>query len=454
MKLWLALGALATVVLACGDFAGPGGQRVALSIVPVFDANGFLVLSNADRLRIRIQRDSSGVFLTVKDTTVAIDADGNAAADIDVLLLQSPQVFRVLLDAVRSGDGAVLFSGSQDISVTSGTGGTPQEVQIPVSYAGPLSARVAIAPRDTNMASGSSFTMRATVFDASDNVIAVPVTFYLVNAADATKLTVNRLTGQVTAAAGQQGEVGVYAMSADSLRDTTRIFVGVVAASLRVTPGYGNVAAGGTLQLAGSLLDAGGNPVGGGTITWVSRTASVATVSTTGLVTAVTVGQTVVVATAGAFADSVIITVPAAGNVLVFTSSKGRSFAAAAVGDTVSLDLTADLGFASGEKLGSYGATLTWDAAKLQLDTLVAGSFPEPTVNYNARGTGQLQFAAANTAGATGQTILAKVRFRALSAGSGVPVLTFSEMSAPSPSFTNLFAANRVTVTNAGVTVR
>ena len=55
---------------ACGEVASPTAKHVSLSIVPVFDANGALA-SNADRLRIRILRDSASTIVTVKDTTVA-----------------------------------------------------------------------------------------------------------------------------------------------------------------------------------------------------------------------------------------------------------------------------------------------------------------------------------------------------------------------------------------------
>ena len=37
-----------------------------------------------------------------------------------MVLVQSPQLFRVLLDAFRASDRAVLFSGSEDVVVTSG----------------------------------------------------------------------------------------------------------------------------------------------------------------------------------------------------------------------------------------------------------------------------------------------------------------------------------------------
>src|SRR5439155_16337024 len=90
VKWRLELGGVAIALLACGELADPRANRVALSIVPVFDASGVFAGNNADRLRIRVQRENLGTFQTVKDTTVTIDADGTASADINVVLVQSP----------------------------------------------------------------------------------------------------------------------------------------------------------------------------------------------------------------------------------------------------------------------------------------------------------------------------------------------------------------------------
>jgi len=83
VKWRLELGGVAIALLACGELADPRANRVALSIVPVFDASGVFAGNNADRLRIRVQRENLGTFQTVKDTTVTIDADGTASADIN-----------------------------------------------------------------------------------------------------------------------------------------------------------------------------------------------------------------------------------------------------------------------------------------------------------------------------------------------------------------------------------
>jgi hypothetical protein len=69
---------------------------------------------------------------------------------------------------------------------------------------------------------------------------------------------------------------------------TVAITVTQVTAQVDVQPATTAVAAGGTVQLTATAQDAGGTPVSGaGTATWSTSNASVATVSTTGLVTGV-----------------------------------------------------------------------------------------------------------------------------------------------------------------------
>src|SRR5262249_47265396 len=149
-------------------------------------------------------------------------------------------LFRILMDAIRSSDGAVLFSGSAQVSVTPGSSGEPPPITIPVTYGGPKGVRVVMAPRDTGVAPGGTFTFRATVFDASNNPVAEPVGFYLVNTSDALKLVLNRLSGVATAQTGATGEVDVQALSAGGLADTTKVFIGALPAGVRITPGYAN----------------------------------------------------------------------------------------------------------------------------------------------------------------------------------------------------------------------
>jgi hypothetical protein len=308
-----------------------------------------------------------------------------------------------------------------------------------------------MAPRDTAVALNASFVFTAVVFDTLEAPVAVPVVFDLAQPADSVILRVSRYTGQATADAANTGTVLVVARSADGLTDTAQVAVGAVAASVRVTPGYANLAVGATLPLAAELLDGNGTVIGPATATWVSRSPSVAAVDGTGTVSGVAAGAAVLVATAGSLSDSLVVLVAAPGSVPVSAIADGRAFSARPIGDTVVVAVTAAMGFTNGELLGSYNAQLTWDPAVLTYVGVLAGNFGTPTINDTETAQGSFRFSAANAAGVAGAVVVAQVRFVAPAQGSGAVQLAITELSA-AQTFTNLLSG--VVVTSGSVTIR
>lgn len=232
--------------------------------------------------------------------------------------------------------------------------------------------------------------------------------------------------------------------------------IGAVPVGVLATPGYANVGSGGTFQFGGAVVDALGNPLTVFPVQWTSRNASVATVDGTGLVTGVAPGTAVVFVESSdfaspQFADSVLVTVPTAGYVIVSSTADNRGFETAGIGDTVVVDVTADMRFTPSELLGSYNATLNWDATVLSFIDVQPGDFPQPEVNTANVASGELRFAQVNANGTAGAPVLARVRFEAQAAGTTQPTITITEMSA-AITFTNL--VNRVTVTNGTVTIQ
>jgi Cohesin domain len=442
----LLLGALVGAV-ACGDALGAGAGQVSFVIAPEFGALAAFA-NNADSLHLVISRTSDASV--VVDTTIGIDpVTGEATADIHVVLLSGAESFTLLLEALRSSDGMVLFSGTQTVTVTGSSGTTP--VSIPVTYTGPNGAFVVIQPRDTAIAPGAAFTFTAVVFDAAEAAVPVPVTFDLADAANAVILTVSKYTGIATAGT-TTGTVQVVARSADGLTDTARVAVGAVPAGVRVTPGYAILGLGGTVTETANLIDANGTVITPATATWLSRTPSVATVdATTGVVTGAAAGTAVVVGTSGTFTDSLLVRVAAAGTVPVSAIADQRAFRRPRVGDTVVVDVTANMAFVSGEVLGSYNAQFTWAPAALKYVDVQPGNFGAPTLNTSETQQGQLRFSAANATGVGGSAVVARIRFVAQAAGAGTLQLAITELSA-AQTFTNLLSS--VVVTNGVVTVR
>jgi hypothetical protein len=432
----------------CTDALGSGAARIALAILPDFGALAPFA-ANADQLHLVVTRVSNGAV--VADTTVGIDAvTGEATVVLAVTLESSAEQFTVLLQAIRSSDTAVLFEGTQSVTVTAGS--TTEAVDLPVTYTGPAGVSLSIQPRDTAVAPGASFPFSAVVYDANEAVVDAPVVFELATPADSLILRVLKYTGQATALTGPTGTVLVVARTPDGVADTARVSVGAVPAGIEVTPGFETVGTGVTVPLVATLLDAGGAVIGPATATWISRTPSVASVDGAGVVTAAAAGGAVIVGTSGAFSDSMLVRVAASGSVPVSAiAGDGQAFLAPRVGDTVVVDVRVNMFFSGGELLGSYNAQLTWAAAALRYVDVQPGTFGTPTINDTQVQQGSFRFSAANAQGAGGSVVVARVRFVAQAAGSAAPQLAITELSA-AQTFTNLLSS--VVVTNGSVTVR
>jgi Big-like domain-containing protein len=100
-------------------------------------------------------------------------------------------------------------------------------------------------------------------------------------------------------------------------------------ASVTVTPNGAAVQPGGTLQLTALTKDAGGSVLSGRTVAWTTASSLVATVSTTGLVTAVNPGTVTITATSeGVSGSATILTVGPSSNRFAFALANQPSSAA------------------------------------------------------------------------------------------------------------------------------
>ena len=140
--------------------------------------------------------------------------------------------------------------------------------------------------------------------------------------------------------------------------------------------GFSFAALGRTQQITVTVRDQGGAPMSGIALSWTTSAPSVATVSTTGLVTAVGNGAATITVAAGAASVPVGVTVQQAASTLVLSAAQ-TSFGA--LGDT--LRLTATVQDADGSAI--VGAPITWSA----LDSLVATVTTGGLVTARANGT-------------------------------------------------------------------
>jgi len=423
---WLTL-VVSSGTVACAEWAGSelGGPK--LSIVPLIGiGSGTVLLDDLDQLHVVVVPISSaGVPGAVADTTVPVDAAGNATVTVPIMVFGRAQPFQVTLEGIRSRDGAVLYVGI-DTVVVSAAGPTPP-VTVPVSYIGPCQIGsgcvVTIAPQDTTLATGGSLVIRVSVDSALIPVTGVPVA--LTNLTPALILVAPDRT--VTALLSPTGGAGRVEAAIRGAADTLRLTVAPLTApaAVLVNPGYvtlTNLVSGNTAQLTAAITDIAGKPLSPSLATWTSRTPTVATVSSTGLVTGIVPGSAIVVATAApGVADSLVVMVGDAltppGNAIALALIGGRSFGVGKIGQPIAIDVVLDLQAVPSELLGSYDARFSWNPGVLRFDSTQAGTFASPVVVPDTAAGGILRFSATNLAGATGLQTLAHVWFTATGPG-------------------------------------
>ncbi|MFN2570696.1 MAG: Ig-like domain-containing protein [Gemmatimonadales bacterium] len=544
---------------ACADGFAPG-QRVTLSIVPVFSETASGVLSgDLDALHLRITRIPSSAL--VIDTTVAVDSSGNVDLPLTVPLLSDPEQFEILLEGVRATDAAVLYQGLDTVQVSAGSA-TPPPVEIPVSYVGPCGAAsgcaVTVGPLGTTLAQGDSVLMSVLVDSSGVPVLGVPVSLvtldtalvrvrasrYIVartgtlggsarvvarihgdedtlavgialatlpaislnptsvsfnataggaSPASKTVSVTNASTGTLSGLAAGTISYGVggsgwlatsfdvttapatltltattgslapatytatvpvtSAVASNSPQNLTVSFIVTAPppASVIVTPGYAAIRTTTTVQLADTVKDASGNLLTPTLATWTSRTPSVATVNpATGLVTGVSAGAVVIVATAGSAKDSTLVTVgnsaSAPGDMLVAALTNSRAFGTRRVGQRVTVDVRVEQVAVPADSLGSYNARYTWNPAVLRFDSTSAGTYAAPTVNSDSTNIGVLRFAAVDANSKSGALVLTRIWFTALTTGADGHNLQITELSGVSPNFFNYFTSGRFVV--------
>ena len=112
----------------------------------------------------------------------------------------------------------------------------------------------------------------------------------------------------------------------DNVSGSAAVSVAQVVASVVVTPSTASlVSVGETVQLSPSALDAGGTVVSGKSFTWSSSDETIATVSVSGLVTAVADGAVTISATTDAVSGSAAVTVVQAAAQLAFTTQPAQT---------------------------------------------------------------------------------------------------------------------------------
>jgi len=223
-----------------------------------------------------------------------------------------------LVDVSGTGSTATATAkgvGTTTIHATSGD----RSAQVSITVSNIPVATLSVSERDVTIAVGSTKQLSVTVKDAGGAALENrPIVWASLSSSVA---SVAATSGLVTGIS--LGTTKIVA-TIEGKSDTASVTViPVPVAAVSITPSTPlDLTVGATTQLAATTKDAAGNTLTGRTITWASNGASVAQVSSAGLVSAVAVGSTTITATSEGKSASLAVKVsPVAPSYTVGTSS-------------------------------------------------------------------------------------------------------------------------------------
>jgi uncharacterized protein YjdB len=202
----------------------------------------------------------------------------------------------------QSGVVTAIAPGNTQVAVS--TGG--KSAVVPVTVTPRPVTQVRIVPSTANVQVGRTVTLRADPVDATGSVVAGRTVLW---ASTATAIATVTSTGVIT---GISAGATTVSATVDGVIGAASVTVTPIpVTAVTVSPGSGSLIVGQTIQLGAATTAAGGQTLTGRVVTWSSSANSVASVSSTGLVTAISPGPATVTATSEGVSGTSTITVTA-----------------------------------------------------------------------------------------------------------------------------------------------
>ena len=206
--------------------------------------------------------------------------------------------------ATVNGSGLVTGVAVGSTTVTAASEGRSASSSVTVTTV-PV-ASVTVTPASGSLYVGQTVQLTATPKDSAGNPLTGRVIAW---SSDNTTVATVSTSGLVT---GKGAGPATITAATGGKSGTSTITAAIVpVASVVVSPASASVATGNTVQLTATPKDSVGNTLTGRTITWSSSATSVASVSSSGLVTGVTIGSATITAATGGKSGSSAITVTA-----------------------------------------------------------------------------------------------------------------------------------------------
>jgi uncharacterized protein YjdB len=238
--------------------------------------------------------------------------------------------------ATVSSAGLVTAIAAGTVAVTASSEGQSAPATITVSAPAPVPvASVSVSPGTSTLQVAGKVQLSAVTRDANNNVLSGRVVSW---SSSNTGLATVSSSGLVTAVAA--GSATITALS-EGKSGTSVITVSAPApvpvAAVTVSPNSSTLQIAATVQLSAITRDANNNVLSGRVVSWSSNSSGVATVSSSGLVTAVAAGSATITALSEGKSGTSVITVSAPAPVPVATVSVTPSSTSITVGSTVQL---------------------------------------------------------------------------------------------------------------------
>ncbi|HEY2377991.1 MAG TPA: Ig-like domain-containing protein, partial [Gemmatimonadaceae bacterium] len=288
---------------------------------------------------------------TTQATAVLKDANGNVLSGRTITWTSSNTAV-----ATVNSTGVVTATGAGSANIVATSEGVTGQASLTVTLAPVASVSVALGAG--SLAVGQTTQATAVLKDAIGNVLTGRTISW--SSSNMAVATVNN-TGVVTAVG--TGSASIVATSEGVTGQASLTVTVVPVASVSVSLASGSLTVGLTTQATAVLKDTGGNVLTGRTVTWASSNTAVATVNSTGVVTAMGAGSANIVATSGGVSGQASLTVTL---VTVASVSVSLGSGSLTVGQTT--QATAVLKDATGNVL--TGRTITWSSSNSAVATV------------------------------------------------------------------------------------
>lgn len=326
----------ATLLTTCGtDTAmGPGiPVQSAVDLTGLLRAGGPIPIP-IDTVLVELRRvsDSSVAFTQQVDVSRFLQQGNDLILSVALALRTTPEQFYLFAEA--RGGGVVYYTVRSTVTATAGQ--SSQTPSLVPTYVGPGSTAdsVVLTVVPSSVAAGDSALATAVVYDNDAPVVGAPVGIVPADTVAVRTHEIGVNTVWLVAPATGTGSTPVTATTPTGLITLGQFdwaagagvsFVTVLPATLSLAPTQ-------TSQYTATAYDALNNIISGLPVTWNSSNLAAATVSTTGLVTAVAVGSSTISATIGG--------VPGTSTLTVATGASGAAtvIAASATSQSVTVN--------------------------------------------------------------------------------------------------------------------